>query len=69
MKKEKVMNDLSVVENRQVASADSVSTNIQVFNFEANDVRVIFKDNNEPLFCLSDIAKALKIKMAETLYS
>lgn len=38
-----------------------------IFNFNERDVRIIFDMNNEPLFCLSDICKALDISRSSDL--
>lgn len=52
-------------ENKNISVSEknalTETTNIQVFNFEAKDIRVIF-NNEQPLFCLYDIAKVLEFR-------
>lgn len=38
----------------------AIATDVKLFNFEAQDIRVII-ENDEPLFCLTDICKTLEL--------
>ena len=37
---------------------------LSVFNFNNNGVRIAFDENNQPLFCLADVCKALAMQRA-----
>ena len=39
-----------------------MNINLSTYNFNNNDVRIVFDRNNEPLFCLADVCKSLDIK-------
>ena len=55
----------SVVE-KEVISANVMESQVQVFNCELGKVRVII-DNDEPLFCLADLANSLDFRDGNNL--
>ena len=61
--KESTLHNLMGQENKGISKIESeaVKTDIQVFNFEAKEIRVIIKDN-EPLFCAFDLCRVLEYK-------
>lgn len=54
------------VVGKEVVSANVVESQVQLFNCDLGEVRVII-ENNEPFFCLADLAKSLDFRDGTSL--